>query len=208
MVPETIRIKFQKVGSLQFISHLDLLRTMNKVFKRAGVPLWYSEGFNPHPKLVFALTVSVGAESICELLDVRITEHLYPAETLERLNRELTEELKVLEVYYPTSKFSDIRSAAYHLTFDRDITGAEASFRVPCIVTKQTKSGEAQIDISPLVLEMAVEGNCADVVLSAEPQSYLNPEFVAKTVAAQYGVADYSILRTAIFGEDRSVPFR
>ena len=139
MVSETIRIKFQKIGSLQFISHLDLIRTMNKVLKRAGVPLWYSEGFNPHPKLVFALTVSVGAESICELLDVRVTEHIDPQETKMRLNQELTEELKVLDVYYPETKFSDVSSAAYRFTFDQEITGAEKLFASPCMILKKSK---------------------------------------------------------------------
>lgn len=208
MVPETIRLKFQKIGSLQFISHLDLLRTMNKVLKRAGIPLWYSEGFNPHPKLVFALTVSVGAESVCELLDIRVTEHLDPDETMERLNRELTEELKVLEVYYPVSKFSEICSASYRFSFDRDISGAETIFQSPRIVTKNGKSGTTQMDISPLVFKWTTNGNTAEALLSAEPQAYLNPEFAAKIVAEQYGVTDYSILRTAMFGADRKVPFR
>ena len=58
-----MRIKFRKIGRLKYISHLDLQRTFSTGLIRAGIPVWYSKGFNPHPKLVFALTVSVGAES-------------------------------------------------------------------------------------------------------------------------------------------------
>ena len=54
MVPENIRIKFKKTGRLKYISHLDLCRTMQPAMIRAKIPLWYTEGFNPHPKMVFA----------------------------------------------------------------------------------------------------------------------------------------------------------
>ena len=76
MLPKQIRIKFTKVGSLQFISHLDLNRTMTTVMIRAKIPIYYSEGFNPHPKMVFALPLSIGAESVCELLDIKIVEDI------------------------------------------------------------------------------------------------------------------------------------
>ena len=72
MLPTPIRIKFTKTGALQFISHLDLNRTMKTVMIRAKIPIHYSEGFNPHPKMVFALPLSIGAESVCELLDIKI----------------------------------------------------------------------------------------------------------------------------------------
>ena len=59
--PKYIRFKFRKVGNLQYISHLDLQKAMAKVLVRAKAPLWYSKGFNPHAKLIFALPLSVGA---------------------------------------------------------------------------------------------------------------------------------------------------
>ena len=59
-VPRTVRIKFQKVGNLQYISHLDLQRSFNRVLVRAGLPLWYTKGFNPHIKMVFGMPLPVG----------------------------------------------------------------------------------------------------------------------------------------------------
>ena len=67
--PETVRIKFCKIGNLQFISHLDLQRTFHRVLVRANIPMWYTKGFNPHAKLVFGVPLSVGTESMCEMAD-------------------------------------------------------------------------------------------------------------------------------------------
>ena len=70
--PRPIRVKFRKVGDLQYISHLDLQRTFSRVLVRAGLPLWYTQGFNPHIKMVFGLPLPVGCESECEFLDLRL----------------------------------------------------------------------------------------------------------------------------------------
>ncbi|MBR6681766.1 MAG: TIGR03936 family radical SAM-associated protein, partial [Clostridia bacterium] len=66
-----IRVKFEKTGKLQYISHLDLLRTMQTALRRAKVKMIYSEGFNPHMKITFALPLSIGTESLCEYMDIR-----------------------------------------------------------------------------------------------------------------------------------------
>ena len=111
MLSGPVRIRFTKVGSLQFISHLDLNRTMKTVMIRAGVPIKYSEGFNPHPKMVFALPLSVGAESICELLDFKLDRPMSEEELTDRLNAALPPDMRVLETYAPSAKFTDIRYA-------------------------------------------------------------------------------------------------
>ena len=72
MIP--IRIKFSKKGDLVYISHLDLAKTMQRICVRSGINIWYSEGFNPQPKLVFAVPLPVGVESDTEFLDIRITK--------------------------------------------------------------------------------------------------------------------------------------
>ena len=74
--PKNIRIKFLKTGSLQYISHLDLHRLINRALVRAGIPIWYTKGFNPHAKMVFALPLPVGVESVCEYLDVKIDKEI------------------------------------------------------------------------------------------------------------------------------------
>ena len=68
--PVTIRLGFYKKGALQYISHLDLQRTFQRILSRAELPLWYTQGFNPHPKLVFGLPLPIGCESVCEMADI------------------------------------------------------------------------------------------------------------------------------------------
>ena len=72
--PVTIRLGFYKKGALQYISHLDLQRTFQRILSRAELPLWYTQGFNPHPKLVFGLPLPIGCESVCENGGRRIAE--------------------------------------------------------------------------------------------------------------------------------------
>ena len=91
--PVFIHFKLVKKGSLQFISHLDLHRTVNRALIRAGIPAWYTKGFNPHTKLVFATPLSIGSQSICEYLDIRVEREIAPAVAMERLNAELSDEL-------------------------------------------------------------------------------------------------------------------
>ena len=68
-----LRLRFAKQGRAVYISHLDLMHTMQRAFSRAGYELKYSEGFNPHPQISIALPLSVGASSLCEILDFKLT---------------------------------------------------------------------------------------------------------------------------------------
>ena len=88
--PITLRVKFCKVGNLQYISHLDLVRTMMKIIVRANLPLWYTEGFNPKPKLTFATPLSIGTESVCEFMDIRLTEKIEPQKAIDALNANIS----------------------------------------------------------------------------------------------------------------------
>ena len=118
--PVPVRIKFCKVGNLQFISHLDLQRTFHRVLVRANIPMWYTKGFNPHAKLVFGVPLSVGTESMCEMADLKIERKIDLEDIKNQLNEQLTDEMYVLEAYYPTTKFADIAYADYTITLNSD----------------------------------------------------------------------------------------
>ena len=87
--PINLRVKFKKTGNLKYISHLDLVRTMNKIIVRAKLPLWYTEGFNPKPKMVFAAPLSTGVDSLSEFMDLRLTERMDPMLAMEILNKNM-----------------------------------------------------------------------------------------------------------------------
>ena len=148
-----VRLKFIKVGNLQYISHLDLQRTFNRVIKRSGIPVWYTQGFNPHMKLVFSSPLSIGSESVCEYLDLSMQGDISCDEIMDRLNRELTDELRIVGAYIPQRKFADIAWADY--TCEIFTAGAsgdvaksiEQLFSAsPLNMIKSTKSGDKEID--------------------------------------------------------------
>ena len=111
--PINLRIKFHKLGSLQYISHLDLVRTMYKIVVRSGLPLWYTEGFIPKPKMVFAAPLSIGTESLCEFLDVRLSERVDESVAKELMNKNMTDEMQVLEAYYTERPFTELKWLSY-----------------------------------------------------------------------------------------------
>ncbi len=215
--PKTVRIRFSKTGSLQYISHLDLQRLWSRALVRAGIPLWYTQGFNPHAKMVFALPLPVGVESRCELLDVRIDREIPCEDIKELLNSELTDELCVLDVYYPQSKFADISSAEYNIELS-SINASESLVEKindffasdEILMVKHTKSGEKEINIARLIHSFRAEYRQDGVIamntkLSAGTES-LNPEFLINALR-KYGVLapaslteeSYSIVRTKVY---------
>ena len=192
--PINLRVKFIKVGRLQYISHLDLVRTMNKIIVRAKLPLWYTEGFNPKPKMVFAAPLSIGTESICEFVDIRLTEKMDENEALKALNDNLTDEMKAVDAYYPERKLTELKWLAYSIkikTKNADVKLAkdcEDFLMSPSIeVLKKTKSGElSKTDIRPLIKSVTaiLDGEFIKInaVISADSSKFLNPEYIIKAL--------------------------
>lgn len=217
----TLRIKFRKGGKLQYISHLDLVRTMHKIIIRAKLPIWYTEGFNPKPKMVFAAPLSIGTESYAEFMDVRLTERMDTEEAIRALNANMTDEMQVLEAYYPETKFTEMHWLSYTLkirTDNADKALAEACDKAlnaeKIEVLKNTKSGEALVDIRPLIRSASavLDGEYIRIsaVLSSDPSTFLNPEYVIKALREKVGILanpdltqeGYSILRERAYFED------
>jgi len=203
----SLRIKFRKVGSLQFISHLDLCRTMKTTLIRAGIPIWYTEGFNPHPKMVFGLPLSIGAQSECEYLDIRLVEDMSCQEVMDRLNGAVTDEMRILAVYPQDMKFSAIAWAEYRLDFAGDVSAAADILDRPYMITKRSKSGDKEVDMVPFIRSCTFEGNTVRAVIAASSDNYCNPEYLAGAIAERAGIADYDILRTAVYLADGETPF-
>ena len=96
-----VRLNFSKTGRAIYISHLDINRMMTRAVRRAKLPMWYTEGFNPHPYLTFALPLSLGQSSDCEYMDIRIDGDITDEEIMNRLNAVLPEGVKILSVSAP-----------------------------------------------------------------------------------------------------------
>ncbi len=154
------RALFEKTGNAVWISHLDLMRVFQRAFKRAGLPLTHTQGFNPRPSVSIALPMSVGIESRCELLDFDLEGKKVPnAEILKRLNENLISGVKILSVY---DEFRKIKNLAYldcvlTMEYDAGIPAGcddqlKALFsREAVIVEKRTKNGPKDENIIPLI---------------------------------------------------------
>lgn len=219
----TVRIKFKKVGRLQYISHLDLVRTMQKILVRSKLPMWYTEGFNPKPKMVFAAPLSIGVESVCEFMDLRLTKKVSAEKIAAVLNANMTDEMQVTAVYYPTSKLTDLKWFSYIVEIKSEMDSAELAEKCnqlfansEILVTKKSKDTEKTVDVKPLIRSAdAVSDNGKvriSATLSADQSCFLNPEYLVEAIRRETGVLSaenealesYTVMRTAAYGEDMS----
>lgn len=161
---------YRKGESLAFISHLDIQRTLQRAFRRAGLPLRYSEGFNPHPQLSFAAAVPTGETSECEWFEVRLAEPVGPEEFLRRANAALPAGLSVgtaFEAPVQAGTLSAmVRAAAYRvcLTAEGGLSAGAVAEALETLlageifVNKRTKGGSRPVDIRPQIMQASVEG--------------------------------------------------
>jgi len=107
---QEIRLRFSKTDTAKYISHLDINRAFQRAFSRAKINLWYTEGFNPHPFMSFSLPLSLGVESLCENVDIRIIDDITFDEIKRRMNDALPLGIRIVDVY---SDFMDANEIAY-----------------------------------------------------------------------------------------------
>ncbi|MCL2105564.1 MAG: TIGR03936 family radical SAM-associated protein [Oscillospiraceae bacterium] len=214
------RIRFEKRGRAKYISHLDLMRAMSRAVRQAGIPLWYTEGFHPHPYLSFPLPLPLGQESLCEAMDLRLEQNMPLTEIREGLNAILPEGLRVLSVAEPWNESGEIHAADYVVGCDF-ISEARASdwkSRAGELLgagelraAKRGKQGrrkiEKEIRLAEYIHRWSLEQNGAGVTLrlrlAAGSAANLNPALLCGALFAGAGEpADWSVTRTALLRED------
>ncbi len=210
------RVVFSKTGMGKYISHLDLLRCFTRAIQRSGLPVVYSQGFNPHQKMTFSLPLPIGVTSECETVDIQFEDGLSPAEIQEKLNKNLPMDMKVLAVHEPTVKAADIVSAEYRMHGLTENRAEEKKLRQffgsgEILVTKKTKKkGEKQINLMEYLRaweleEFHLEGFTLRVVLDAGGERNLKPDILAFAInefLPECKISDWEIHRTKIFCKD------
>lgn len=186
---DKLRLRFNKTGRAVYISHLDLMQTMQRAFSRAGYELRYSEGFNPHPQISIALPLSVGTASLCELMDFRLKGEEDISAVPARLTAALPEGLEVTDCYEPTRKAALLKYLRVSGLFEYDerdagqMAAALGDFysAVEIVITKKTKRGLGETDIKPAIREIGFEARGGAVELEAvisAQEPTLNPELL------------------------------
>ena len=161
------RLLFEKTGNAVWISHLDLMRLFQRAFKRAGLPLTHTQGYNPRPSVSIALPLSVGVESVCELLDYELEGESKPThkEIVALLNDALVEGVRVKHSYDNCAKIKNLAylDCTVDLEYDKGIPeGAEAAIRAlfaqeNICVEKKGKNGIVEQDIAPMIKKLELE---------------------------------------------------
>jgi len=160
------RALFEKTGNAVYISHLDLMRLFQRAFKRAGLPLTHTQGFNPRPSVSIALPLSVGVESHCELLDFDLDGNSVPCEQIcDLLNSSLVAGIRVLSVYPDAGKIKNLAflDCRVDLEYDAGIpAGAGNAIRAlfsrdSLLVEKKGKNGTTEQDIIPMIRSIRLE---------------------------------------------------
>jgi len=172
-------MKFKKEGLTRFISHLDMMRTFERAFRRADLPIAFTRGFNPRPKITFTPALSVGITSSSEYMDVEFCEAVSIHDIADRLNRVLPDGIKITSVKKAdeTIALSMLNGAKYVVTVVLGTVNHEElkkSIKIllqqrEIIIEKRTKSGKKLLNIAPFIynIDLLKHGNdTANILMS------------------------------------------
>lgn len=194
------RLLFSKTGRARYISHLDLMRTFQRAFFRAGIPIKHTEGFNPHAFVSIALPLSVGYSSECEILEFGLLDGVGEEEVPARMNAALPEGIIIHSCYRADRPIKQLAHLNYIITFEYETglpTGAETALKqmlgrdslVMKKKSKKAKTGFTEVDLIPLIKSWTVEGRrdtlIVDVVLAAQNPG-LNPELIRAAFCEEF----------------------
>lgn len=203
-----VRVFFTKQGRIKYTSHLDLLRALQRAVRRSGIPAKYSEGYNPHMQMTFALPLSLGMESLCEAMDMKVEDAITDDAIMEKLNAALPDGLHVFRVAEPEMKAGAICWGEFeiHLHFPDGIEERAEKMRVrleqpELTAVKETKRATRVLNLKESIREInvtAAEGYVKVVaVLPAGGENNINPGLLGQALCgATYMRAEHtSIIR-------------
>jgi radical SAM-linked protein len=165
-IKRKVRMRFAKEGEVRFLSHLELAHLFHRASRRADLPLFYSEGFHPMPRIVFARALPVGVESQGEIVDMELEGKITAVEVKERLNQTLPPGLKILEaeevsLLMPSPSFH--HRSVYWISLDHLLSKEETLAKIrgflekeEFFLTQERKGKRRSVDVRPLIEEIDV----------------------------------------------------
>lgn len=196
------RLVYTKGDGVKYISHLDFLRSINRAFKRAKIPVAYSKGFNPHILLNIALPCPVGVTSGCEMLEIELTHEIDESEAVNLLNNVLMRDIRILSAVRVTDEpnFQLISSALYDIVFrckscfDIQLFFDEQSV----IIEKKSKRGMKEVNIKDFIRSIRLEDlydNCYHIKadICAGSKANLKPELLMSAMENYFDVKFYDV---------------
>lgn len=213
---KNIRIWFKKDGACRYISHLDLNRVMLRALHKSKIPIWHTEGFNPHPFATFPLPLSLGFRGVNECMDVKLEDEEFSfKEIIDRLNDCLPPGIRIFDVTEAQMKAGKVAYASFTMRVSCDAVSSSvvcdqirALLNSEAItVEKKSKRGMKTIDIKPGIRSAEVREmlDCAvlDVTLSAGSTDNVNPNLLITALQAQTGLQyDTDITRNDLYNAE------
>lgn len=191
-----IRLRFSKTGQAKYISHLDTNRVFSRAFARAKLNLWFTQGFNPHPYMSFSLPLSLGVESLCENVDIRILDDISNDEVKKRVNEALPLGIRILDVYDDFMDCHEIVYSDYVYKFEF-LDNEKALEKIKEVLQSDTimaqkkgKQGKRRVlketDIKQFIEKYSISIRDNQIVLNirllAGPDKNLNPSLLFDTI--------------------------
>ena len=213
----SVRLWYKKSGLTIYTSHLDMNRCFTRALRMAGIPLWYTEGFNPHPYLTFLLPLPLGQTGLREPVDIRTVEEITDTEIMNRLNSVLPGGVEIVEVTQPLYKVNSVESAKYEISiqFENDVMASAFCEGVKSTVAsgelmaeKRTKKGFKTINLCEMIFDFSADcaGKAVNIsaVLATGTEKNLNAGLLTDTLLAEFGAQSEKtdITRTEIYIEN------
>lgn len=193
------RVFYSKLDRAKYISALDMNNCVIRAIRRSRLPVWQTEGFNPHTYVAFMLPLSLGQEGTHEAMDFRLLEDIPAEEVLDRLNASLPPDIRALEIAVPKYKYQDIRSAKYRVESDIDPDKFRSFMESEQILTeKKTKKGIITVDLKPLVFGWELTDGALLLTLPAGNEMSINPTLLLDAFKSRTGseISTPRIIRT------------
>ncbi len=198
-----LRLKFEKTGVSRFVGHLDVMRYFQKLNRRAGLDVAYTEGFSPHQRMAFATPLGMGLSSRAEYVDIEA--HSVPAkeELLQKYRTCGLEDFRVVDACLLPEKaenaMSLLAAADYfvslrpgHEPADKEayLTGFFRFFEAEHVTAvKETKKGSREVDLKPMIHELSRQGDGVFMKIDTGSASNLKPELLFETYEKAAGIA-------------------
>ena len=208
---------FEKGERLRHIGHLDIQRAMQRALRRSGLPVSYSQGFNPHILVTFASALSTGAAGTHELMDVTLDQEVEPGVFLSAMNEALPPDMQLAAARQMDDKhpalMAMLKAADYTIRLLDEETARKCLAAIPDFLAQQsimamrkTKRGLNECDIRPLIRELREEEGALRAVLTLTEASACKPDMLV-TALCGYVSCDVPralVIRNGLLGEDPS----
>lgn len=207
---------FEKGERIRHIGHLDIQRSVQRGLRRSGLPVAYSNGFNPHILITFASALSTGACGTREIMDVTMAEEVSEEEFLDRMNRAMPKDMQLSEARAVDQKhpalMASLRAAEYDLLIRDPETAEKLTAAIPSMMAKETvtamrktKTALKECDIKPLIYELKGEGQHILATLVLTEREACKPGMLIEALAREAGISEevrMLVTRTGLMGMD------